>query len=61
MGVPGPMRRSASLYSTTGDRKSVVDQWVTMGSRSQTLSSTSFSLVTIAQSLNFFLSPPFIL
>ncbi|PIL32158.1 hypothetical protein GSI_06864 [Ganoderma sinense ZZ0214-1] len=37
IGVPGPVRRSASLYSTTRDRKSVVDQWVMVGSQSQTL------------------------
>ncbi|KAI1797695.1 hypothetical protein LXA43DRAFT_261073 [Ganoderma leucocontextum] len=35
IGVPGTMRRSASVYSTTGDRKSVADQWVMVGSRSQ--------------------------
>ncbi len=59
IGVPGPMRRSASLYSTTADRKSVADQWVMSGSRSQMLSSASFPPQS-SLSVTKFLPPLFI-
>nr|VWP00608.1 Autophagy protein 16 [Ganoderma boninense] len=57
-GVPRTVRRSASLYSSTGDRKSVVDQWVMVGSRSQTFASASFYPVVVTQSLILLLSFP---
>lgn len=60
IGIPGPIRRSASLYSTMGDRKSIADQWVMVGSRSQMpmQPSASFSLVAIVvYRLSFFPIP----